>query len=121
EKLEHPLPCVPLPLRKLGFGRCGEIAVQEFPYHPLAPTPCECRPVARLIRQPCRHLSDGSPRGVVEGAQHAGHVAQGRALGAALGEAVPRLCLEIDDKKILLRDQNLSKMVITMDTRLPAN
>ena len=60
------------------------------------------------------------PARVVEGAQHARHVAQRRALGAALLEGARRLALEVDDDEVVARDQYLPEVVIAVKARAHA-
>src|SRR6202044_404140 len=60
-------------------------------------------------------------RGVIERAQKAGNVPQGRRLAAALLKGAERLALEVDDIGIRLRDENLTEMEVSVDAdREPA-
>ena len=53
--------------------------------------------------------------GVAEGAEHAGDVAQGGLLGAALGEGACGLAFEVEDDVIAAGTEDLAEMVIAVD------
>src|SRR6185436_9039086 len=56
------------------------------------------------------------PSGIVEGAQHAGHIVQGRTLETALAEWAPGLVLEVDDREVVPAAQDLLEVVIAVTT-----
>ena len=58
---------------------------------------------------------EGSVGGVLEGAEHAGDVAQGSAFDAALAEGAGGFTFEIDDEKILSGVEDLAEVEIAMD------
>ena len=59
---------------------------------------------------------------VREGAQHAGDVAQGRALAASLGDAARRLALEVEDQPVLvLGPERLAEVVVAVRADHPAD
>ena len=61
----------------------------------------------------------GAPRArVVERAQHAGHVAQRRMLGAPLVERPARLAFEVDDDEVVLRQQHLAEVIVAVEAGL---
>ena len=64
------------------------------------------------------HVAGGGLGRIGEGPQHPGHIAQRRALAAALLRRARRLALEIDDHDVVLDDQHLAKMIIAVDARL---
>ena len=68
--------------------------------------------VARVI--------DRRRSGIVERAQHAGHIAKRRGLSPPLRHAAVRLALEIDDDHIVLGDEHLAEVIVAMDAGLDA-
>src|SRR3546814_8306139 len=60
------------------------------------------------------------PGRVVEGPQHARDVAFGRHLAPPFGERLVRLAFEIDDREILLRNQDLAEVVVAVQPGLAA-
>ena len=51
---------------------------------------------------------------IVDRADQAGDIARRGRLAAAIGDAAPRLALEVDDEDIVLDDQHLAEMEIAM-------
>ena len=66
-----------------------------------------------------RRAAQRAPARVVEGAQHARHVAQRRMLGAALLERPRGLAFEIDDHEVVARHQHLAEVVVAVEARAP--
>jgi hypothetical protein len=67
-----------------------------------------------------RHAAQRRPARVVERAQHAGHVAQRRALGAPLVEAARGLALEVDDDEVVVLHQHLAQVEVAVVAALDA-
>ena len=59
----------------------------------------------------------GGGGGVMQGAEHAGDIAQRRAFGPAVFQALGRLAFEIDDIGVARGDEHLAEMEIAMDAR----
>src|SRR3954452_5372751 len=100
-----------------GIAAFGEIRAQERGAHPSIPevrSTLDRRRILgtyhRVLRLPEQHRM----RRVVEGAEHAGHVAQGAALDAALAQWPRRLALEIDDDEVVARVQHLAEVIVAM-------
>src|SRR5690348_4774579 len=71
-----------------------------------------------FLRNDPRHFSiEHCMRGIVEGTQHAGYVAQRRVLDAALSDRPPRIAFEIDEDKILTREEHLAEMHVAVNAR----
>src|SRR4051794_34150852 len=81
---------------------------------PVAPS-CERRgELAPLIRRDLqRALQRGGGR-IIDGADQPGNVARGRRLAPPFGDRAPRLALEIDDEDVVLDDQHLPEMEVTV-------
>src|SRR5439155_2265686 len=54
-------------------------------------------------------------RRVVEGAQHAGHVAYCAPLDAALAQRPCRLALEVDDHEVVAGKEELAEVIVAVD------
>src|SRR5262249_4573195 len=73
-----------------------------------------------LVRCAAERALQGRRRGVVDRADETGDVARGRRLLAPVGEAAPRLALEIDDEHVVLRGQDLAEMEVAVMPDLAA-
>ena len=58
---------------------------------------------------------EGGVGGVAEGAEHAGDVAEGRLLGAALGERAGGLAFEVEDDVVAAGAEELAEVVVAVD------
>src|SRR5262249_52038266 len=68
--------------------------------------------------KPGAQLPDCPGGGVGEGAQHPSNIAHWRELRPALVERAQRFAFEIDDHDIIVCDENLPQMKISVDTGL---
>ncbi len=72
---------------------------------------------AQLLLQiglPRRVFEEGGPAGVIEGAQHAGHVLERRTLGPALRQGAGRFALEVEDLYVVLGDDHLAQVEVAV-------
>ena len=70
--------------------------------------------VLRRARPRAARCEQRAVRGVVERAQHAGDVAQRRALEPPLAERARRLALEVDDDEVLAGVEHLAEVVVAV-------
>ena len=96
------------------------VAVEEVLRGDIAPGEGARRDMRLDLAAPRAQPVERRPGGVVEGAQHAGDVAERRGLLAPLGDVAQRLALEVDDHHVVLGDQHLAEMVVAMDAGLQA-
>src|SRR3954447_17667859 len=102
-----------------GVAAFGEIRAQEGGAHPSIPevgAALDRRRILGTNHRVLRLAEQDGVRRVVEGPEHAGHVAQGAALDAALAQWPRRLALEVDDDEVVARVQHLAEVIVAVRT-----
>ena len=94
----------------------GAVGIEERPLGEVAPSQRAFEPLRRrLVLVVLQHAGPGR---IVERAQHAGHVLERRALGAAVGDRLRRLAFEIENEDVAVGDQDLAEMIVAVQPGL---
>src|SRR4051794_6199606 len=94
------------------------VSIEYGPDRTLAPIVKRLRNFAVFIRRRLERTVERGDRRIVNRAQQACDVTRRRCLAATLVERAARLTFEVDDEDIILHDQHLSKMKVTVMTDL---
>src|SRR5246127_5542337 len=102
--------------RGIGCATAHRLTVSgaEPVHRPLPPCFGELRHPRRRGGPGVGELPDGGITGVIKGPDHSRDVAERRPLAPAFGERPGRLALEVDDEKVVLNDDHLAEMEISM-------
>src|SRR5690606_8730996 len=100
--------------------RVLHIGVKEVAARLVAPRESPRSLFFHLLAESLPPPPERRPGEIVEGPQHPGDIAQRRGLRAALMQRALRLTLEIDDRDVVLTDQDLAQVIVAMDARDPA-
>src|SRR5258707_7617834 len=95
----------------------GEIGAQErcaYPTHPEAGGGLQRGDVFRTDDGALGLAEDHGVRRVVEGAEHARHIAKGAALDAALAERPGGLAFEVDDDEVGAGMEDLAEVIVAV-------